>query len=132
MRIEVIAQPDATSSNLLESLRTTLEDARIDQFWAVTAWTNHRGLARLLPELRGFRGRTSPGVATIVVGIDEGGATEQGLQLAANEFDHAYVFSTSDERTFHPKFYMGTGPSLARLFLGSNNLTPGGLFYNFE
>lgn len=96
---------------------------------AVTAWVNHRGLSRLVPSLRAFRAR---GTAEIILGIDEGGATEQGLRLAANEFDRASVFFTTEERTFHPKLYLATGAAKGHLFVGSNNLTPGGLFFNFE
>lgn len=133
MRIELVTQPDASSSNLIEFIQGTLRDADISRFVAITAWVNHRGLARLVPELRAFRSRSkTPGVAAIVLGIDEGGATEQGLRLAAAEFDHSYVFSTADDRTFHPKVYLASGSRRASLFVGSNNFTPGGLFFNYE
>lgn len=129
MRVDLIGQPDATSSSLHEFLTGLLGDPEITRFVAVTAWINHRGLSRLVPALRSFRAR---GIAEVIVGIDEGGATEQGLRLAAIEFDRASVFFTSEDRTFHPKLYLGTGAEKALLFVGSNNLTPGGLFFNFE
>jgi hypothetical protein len=132
MRIELIHQPDATSDNLYSFVADALASTWANRFVAVTAWANFRGLARLVPGLRAFRGRPTSGIADIILGIDEGGATEQGLRLAAAEFDHSYVFSSSDERTFHPKVYFVTGASHARLLIGSNNLTPGGLFFNFE
>lgn len=124
-----MTQPDAGTSNLHEFLVALLADSDISRVVAVTAWVNHRGLSRLVPNLRAFRTR---GTAEIILGIDEGGATEQGLRLAAVEFDRASVFFTTEERTFHPKLYLGTGTTKALLFLGSNNLTPGGLFFNFE
>ena len=52
--------------------------------------------------------------------------------MAAAEFDRASIFFTRDDRTFHPKLYFGAGRERATLFVGSNNLTPGGLFFNFE
>ncbi len=130
MRIELVTQPDAASSNLFEFLTDLLADRRITRFVAVTAWLNHRGLSRLVPDLRRFRDRL--GTTEAIIGIDEGGATEQGLRLAAAEFDRSSVFFTSEDRTFHPKLYFGAGPDAALLFIGSNNLTPGGLFFNFE
>lgn len=130
MRVELVTQPDATSSNLYEFLATLLRDPGITRVVAVTAWVNHRGLARLVPDLREFRSRH--GTTEIIVGMDEGGATEQGLRLAASEFDRSAVFFTTEERTFHPKLYFGTGADKALLFVGSSNLTPGGLFFNFE
>lgn len=130
MRIEFVTQPDAGSSNLLEFAVGLLMDPRIRRFVAISAWVNHRGLSRLVPSLRQFRARG--GTAEAIVGIDEGGATEQGLRLTASEFDRSSVFFSTEDRTFHPKVYFGVGPEVAQLFVGSNNLTPGGLFFNFE
>lgn len=133
MRIELLTQPDASSTTLFEFAEAVLGDPEITRFVAVTAWVNHRGLSRLVPALQVFRTRPgAPGSAEIIVGIDEGGATEQGLRLAAAEFDRSSVVFTIDDRTFHPKLYFGSGDRKARLLVGSNNLTPGGLFYNFE
>ncbi len=42
------------------------------------------------------------------------------------------MFFTTEDRTFHPKLYFGSGADKALLFVGSSNLTPGGLFFNFE
>lgn len=130
MRIELVTQPDASSRTLHEFLQDSLGDPAISRVVVVTAWVNHRALSRIVPALRTFRGR--PGMAEIILGIDEGGATEQGLRLAAAEFDRSSVFFTSDDRTFHPKLYLASGATKARLLVGSNNLTPGGLFFNFE
>ena len=132
MRASLVVQPDASSTNLYEFLVDALARTEFDHVTAITAWTNYRGLARVIPTLRAFRARRPRGFAEIVLGIDEGGATAQGLRLAAAEFDDSWVFSTSDDRTFHPKLYLARGPREARLLVGSNNLTPGGLFFNFE
>lgn len=130
MRIEFVTQPDADNRNLLEFAIGVLSDPRIIRFVAISAWVNHRGLTRLVPALRRFRSRG--GTAEAIIGIDEGGATEQGLRLVAAEFDRSSVFFSAEDRTFHPKLYFGIGPEAAELFVGSNNLTPGGLFFNFE
>jgi hypothetical protein len=130
MRIELLTQPDVSSRTLHEFVSQCLGDPSISRFVAVSAWVKHRALSRIVPMLRAFRAR--PGRAEIIVGINEGGATEQGLRLAAAEFDRASVFFTTDDRTFHPKLYFASGVGTARLLIGSNNLTPGGLFFNYE
>jgi hypothetical protein len=129
MRIRLVTQPDQSSTTLYRHLTELLDDQALSRFVAVTAWVNHRALSRLVPSLRSFRAH---GTAEIVVGIDEGGATEQGLRLAASEFDRSSVFFSTDDRTFHPKLYFGLGGLKSVLLVGSNNLTPGGLFHNFE
>jgi len=88
------------------------------------------GIVRVETDLKAFRDRK--GTSRTIVGVDEGGATEQGLRLAAGLFDEAYVFYSGDGRTFHPKVYYLTGASRAVAFIGSNNLTPGGTFFNLR
>lgn len=130
MQIELLVQPFARYRRLYDWVVGSLGAPDKTEFTAVTAWTNYRGLIRLVPALRAFRARG--GAARLLVGIDEGGATRQGLELAAVEFDDAAIFHSNDTRTFHPKLYIANGATEAEVFVGSNNLTPGGLFHNYE
>ncbi len=67
----------------------------------------------------------------MIVGVSEGGATQEGLTLARDLSDEAYVFH-DPRRTFHPKVYLATGAQQHSLFVGSSNLTAGGLGWNYE
>ncbi|GHB48239.1 hypothetical protein GCM10010347_17570 [Streptomyces cirratus] len=80
-------------------------------------------------DFRAFRDRGNK--ITAVVGISEGGATRQGLHLVHKLCDASHVFHETG-RTFHPKIYFFTGPDDWSVFIGSNNLTAGGVFWNYE
>ncbi len=96
----------------------------------VTAWAKRSGLGRIHDGLVGYKKRG--GKSAIVLGIDEFGATVQGLRLAVELFDMAHVFHEPGGGTFHPKVYLAESDDSARLFVGSNNLTRGGLSDNYE
>lgn len=96
----------------------------------VVAWARYRGLARVSEALRAFRERG--GRVTSIVGIDEGGATRPGLFGVLELVDDAFVFHDPIAATFHPKIYLAEGDEQAHLLVGSSNLTPGGLFVNYE
>ncbi len=64
--------------------------------------------------------------------MDEGGASLEGLQVAAELFEPVYVFHDPGPRTFHPKLYVTESATSAAILLGSGNLTKGGLFTNYE
>ncbi|CAM3527226.1 hypothetical protein TSOC111612_00920 [Tsukamurella ocularis] len=66
------------------------------------------------------------------MGIDEGGATRQGLELAMDVADRVGVFHDPSSRTFHPKVYIASCGERRLLYLGSNNLTAGGVHFNYE
>jgi hypothetical protein len=130
VKVEFATQPYAENESLCAYLRKWLVCTDFDQFTAITAWATFGGIVRVEEELGAFRRRG--GGSRAVVGVDEGGATEQGLRLAAELFDEPYVFFSGDGRTFHPKVYFLTGKDRAVAFVGSNNMTPGGFFFNFE
>lgn len=94
------------------------------------AWAKRSGLSRLREDVLDFRRRG--GDAFIIIGIDEGGATKQGLELALTIFDEVYVFHDRSSRTFHPKVYLLRAEGNACLIVGSNNMTLGGLYNNYE
>ena len=68
----------------------------------------------------------------MVVGISEGGASIQGLNLALDISNEVYVFHDNGNRTFHPKVYIAYGDSAGKVMVGSHNLTRGGLVNNYE
>jgi len=130
MEARFVGQPHQDSSNLAEFLREVLEDAGTRRIVVVTAWAKRSGLGRVRDLFVDYRRRG--GESALILGIDEFGATIQGLGLAVELFDVAHVFHEVGAITFHPKFYIAEADRQARLFVGSNNLTAGGLFRNYE
>jgi hypothetical protein len=128
-RLRFHAQPAGAGGSAGEFLRGVLVDPSIDSLSIVVAWVRFRGVARLQPELDAFRER---GHSRIILGLDEGGATRPGLFSALRSFSEAYVYHAPQAGTFHPKVYLAEGPAKASLFVGSTNMTPGGLYFNDE
>ncbi|MET9131552.1 phospholipase D-like domain-containing protein [Streptomyces antibioticus] len=129
MKINLVGQPYADSSNLYHFMNSGCHDLRYTKLSIATAWAKQSGLMRIENHLLDFRNRG--GQVTCVLGISEGGATRQGLHLAHKVCDESYVLHDAG-RTFHPKVYLFTGPENWSLFTGSNNLTAGGVFWNYE
>jgi hypothetical protein len=130
MQVSFVAQPYADGSDLRDFLVTAASDADLDHLDVVVAWAKRSGLRRVRDELEAIRDR--PGVTRLLVGIDEGGATRQGLALARDAFSTVHVFHDNSSRTFHPKIYVASGADRAHLLVGSNNLTAGGVYFNYE
>jgi hypothetical protein len=128
--VEFYGQPFEEGGSAGPFLARLLDDPRISSLTIVVAWVRYRGLLRLKDKLIAFRSRG--GVVRIIVGVDEGGATRPGLIGVVRMSDEAYVFHDPSGGTFHPKVYLGEGDQAAVLFVGSSNLTPGGLFVNVE
>ena len=107
-------------------LAERLQDVSVQRLEIAVAWVKRSGLSRVRDGLVAFRKRG--GKTSAIVGIDEGGATVQGLELALQLIDDVRVYHVLGRRTFHPKVYFASGVSSAHLLVGSNNLTAGGLF----
>lgn len=127
--LDFIGQP--FDSQLGPVLRAALEKPDTTTLWVATAWGKASGLTRIGDAI--LKAREERGVhCEIVLGVDENGATVEGLRLAMDVFDVAYVFHDPGTRTFHPKIYVTEGPEEATLIVGSGNLTKGGLYTNYE
>ena len=96
----------------------------------VTAWAKRSGLALISEDLAAVK--AGGGSVSMIVGISEGGASRQGLELALAVSDTVDVFHDPAGRTFHPKVYLSRGQSHSHLYVGSNNMTAGGVFRNYE
>lgn len=130
MDVSFVAQPLADGRDLRDFLEAVAAEPAINELDVVVAWAKRSGLRRVRKQLEVVRDR--PGTTRLIVGIDEGGATRQGLELAREIFSSVHVFHDNSWRTFHPKIYLGVGADRGRLLVGSNNLTAGGVFYNYE
>ncbi|MGH2941183.1 MAG: phospholipase D family protein [Solirubrobacteraceae bacterium] len=130
MGFRFTSQPFPGAEQVGVILRDVLRDVAYDSAWFATAWGKRSGLSRLASAIEEFRSRG--GRAEAILGVDEGGATIEGLELALELFDAAYVFHDPGSRTYHPKIYVVQNDTRAHALVGSGNLTRGGLFTNFE
>lgn len=128
MEVRFIGQPFSAYPTSHQILTEAMAVAQ--ELTAVVAWAKRSGLSRLQGELTAFR--AGGGTSRLAVGIDEGGATRQGLELALQLFDQVFVFHDIAGRTFHPKFYLFENNETATVMLGSSNMTAGGLYFNYE
>ncbi|TFB59646.1 phospholipase D family protein [Cryobacterium sp. Sr3] len=128
MKARFVGQPAQGQPSLLDFVEHVLTtDA--DHLVVVVAWAKRSGLGRVADQLATFR--AGGGHVEMIVGVSEGGATKEGLTLARELSDKAFVFH-DPRRTFHPKVYLATGGLQHSLFVGSSNLTAGGLGWNYE
>ncbi|RHA40990.1 phospholipase D-like domain-containing protein [Cellulomonas rhizosphaerae] len=129
MDIRFVTQPFADGEDLRDFLDGVAADNDLMTLRVAVAWAKRSGLARIESGIRTLRDRG--GRLLVVVGISEGGGTRQGMEWLMRLADEVYVFHDSG-RTFHPKVYLASGERTAMLLVGSQNLTLGGLAWNYE
>jgi len=131
VEVRLLAGPFADDLPALgDVMLTHLDDLRLTQLDIVVAWAKRSGLGRVRLGLEAFRARG--GAVRAIVGIDERGATRQGLALMRALCDEMWIYRDTSGGTFHPKVYLFRGPELALAIIGSANLTRGGLWDNYE
>lgn len=128
MKIQFAGQPFADHPNLIDFIEHA-RDERFDELKIAVAWAKRSGIGRVWDVLQEFR--AGGGKVLLILGVSEGGATKEGLELALQLADKSYVFH-DPRRTFHPKVYYGFSSDTRSLLVGSSNLTAGGLSWNYE
>jgi HKD family nuclease len=126
-------QPDGR--RFFEILSSHLEQGGWTDFEAAVAWARENAVASLTPVLRQFL--QAGGHVRITVGVGLQGTTQEALEALVDleSFGDIAVFvyhNEAPEETFHPKVYLFKSSDRARLIVGSNNLTDGGLASNIE
>lgn len=129
MRIEFIAQPDLSFGGVLfEELATHGTPRRLIVVSAFASWA---AAIRFKDYL--IRVHAEGGDARLVLGVDLGGTSREVLREVSEwGVPVMVVKNRAGGVTFHPKLYHVEWASQAQLFVGSNNLTDGGLFRNYE
>lgn len=128
MQLQFLGQPFDREPNLMDFVAHAT-DQRFDEIKLAVAWAKRSGLGRVWDPLNEYR--QGGGKVTLIVGVSEGGATREGLCMATELADEAYVFH-DPRRTFHPKVYYASSSGARSLLVGSSNLTAGGLGWNYE
>jgi HKD family nuclease len=130
MKVQFLSQPYDDSQNLNDFLKQGSGVLDFNSLTICVAWAKRSGIELVKPELEKFKQRG--GNLRIILGISEGGATRQGLFLAHELANDSYVFHDRRSATFHPKIYLFKGKEKSKLFVGSNNWTAGGSYFNYE
>lgn len=129
MDVRFVAQPFDDGTDLRDFLHAVATGPDVVTLRIVVAWAKRSGLRRAADDLKSIRDRG--GKVLAIVGVSEGGATEQGLSALMLQTDESHVFHDAG-RTFHPKVYLADADQRALLLVGSNNFTAGGLAWNYE
>ena len=109
----------------------SLDSRRYRQLTVMVAYAKLSGVYRLYPYIQKFR--ENGGIVRFVVGIDQQNTTYDALFHLLKVSDSLSVFhSESITQTFHVKCYWLKGEQECWCAIGSNNLTAGGLFSNYE
>ena len=129
--MKLIRQP-GSSVRVGEWLLSNLGDPKWSEFRAAVAFAKTSGVAHLAGPLASFSAR---GHARLSVGIDAFGTSFEALQSlleCVGTGGQLWVFHNEANHLFHPKVYMFRNQVEASAVIGSNNLTGGGLFTNYE
>lgn len=129
MTITIVSSPETQFGNQVDELLA--QEVVYRRIIFVSAFVALRTILRLRERLlvqseKGAR-------LQLTVGIDLGGTSREVLEELLRWNSETFVFHNAIPRaTFHPKIYLFEGEKTATLFVGSNNLTDGGFYTNYE
>lgn len=112
-----------------------LESNQYKRAFITAAYAKISGISRIKSALKTFK--SNGGEINCFIGIDQFNTTYEALAELLSLSDNLYVIhNESFSHTYHPKVYMldnnTSNPNKVWLAIGSNNLTAGGLFINYE
>ncbi|WP_285960174.1 phospholipase D family protein [Pseudomonas tohonis] len=131
MEVRFIAQPQ---DNL--QLGTLLKDSlsnpkTIQAVTIVSAFASRATITRMKSSL--IELHKAKAKVRLVVGVDMGGTSREVLEEIASWPIEVFIFKNRRNGvTFHPKIYLIEKKESAEIYIGSNNLTEGGFFKNYE
>ena len=133
-----IVQPDSSFGDLICRELDSKEAGQCQwqTFEFAAAWVNHPGAEWIKESARKFL--AEDGCIRATVGLDFSSTSYEGLDSlldlegeSADITTHVF-FDENRACTFHPKIFLFSNAERARLFVGSNNMTGGGLNTNVE
>ena len=129
MHIDYIAQPDTQLGNVLSTMLDA--DPPASSIVFVSAFVSVQTIMRVKGQILGLKGTGSD--IRFVLGIDLGGTSREVLaELLEWDIDVRIIKHRIPRHTFHPKLYFFQWTDRATVIIGSNNMTEGGFFGNYE
>ena len=109
-----------------------LDSGKYSKLRMLVAFVKQSGVGRLLHNFMNFR--NSGGEIEAVVGIDQHITSFQAIQqLSTLSNNNLYIHHDRGASCFHPKVFIFEKNNIPEaIFVGSSNLTTGGLFSNYE
>jgi HKD family nuclease len=132
--LEILNQPE--TGNIGDRLKSILggnDEHRFDTFSFLVAYVKTSGVNQLAPSIQQFK-RTGRVKGVVGVSKHQQNTSVQGLQHLLPLCDELSVYCNENPNsTFHPKVYIfEKAGEKASVFVGSSNLTAGGLYTNYE
>jgi hypothetical protein len=128
MRTTTFSQPE---SQLGVEFTKILSGHSFKRIIFVSAFTALKAILRIRESI--LRILESGTAVRLVLGIDLGGTSREVLEELLNWNCEVFLYHNPISRsTFHPKIYLFESINMGILFIGSNNLTDGGLYTNYE
>jgi HKD family nuclease len=131
MKTELIIQPENEMAREIRDL-LDLMTGPMNRAYLISAFANRSAIRYLAPNIR--RALKNGADVQFLVGIDMASTSAEAIRAISAFGTTAHILhNSSSGHTFHPKvFLFELGPSKAVLIVGSNNLTTGGLYTNYE
>lgn len=137
MQIRIFTQPfnNEGSPQSIGSILTHLLRSRtpiFNRIWFISAFVDQKAILRLAPHISASKEAGAD--IHLIVGVDLRSMTIETLRrINSLEIDSKVFNNRSPGHTFHPKFYLfEASGQRAELIVGSNNMTNGGLYSNYE
>ena len=129
MNVDYITQPDTQLGKVLSDMLDAVPSASRIVF--VSAFVSLQTIMRVKQQVLDLKGN---GVdVRFVLGIDLSGTSQEVLQeIHRWNIDVRIVKHRIPGHTFHPKLYLFEWEAQGTIIIGSNNLTEGGFFGNYE
>jgi len=128
--VSIINQPSEV--RLGDKIIETLAGDDFDNLYFIVAFAKKSGVSRIQDAMRTFV--ENGGNIDGVVGIDSKGTSVEGLTLLLELTNNLYIYhDENNSQSFHPKIYIFEKEGIgAKIWIGSSNLTAGGLYTNYE
>ena len=136
MDVQTISQPFGdderaqTLGSILEQLLSR-EEVVYRGIWIISAWVSQKSFLRLASFIN--RHKNHGADIHIYFGINlQGTSIEAARAINQYHVDSRVLYNLRNSHTFHPKIYLLEADTEADLIIGSNNLTEGGMYTNYE
>ncbi len=132
MKTSVVLQPsDIRMGEMIVELLSSQEPF-YNRIWLISAFANARAIERISEHILASKKRGAQ--ISIVVGFDVNSTSAEALRFINSLKINSTLFHNARSgHTFHPKIYLFEATNAkAELFIGSSNLTDGGLYTNYE
>ncbi len=127
--MKIIIQP--YNDKLGKLLINDLKSGKYNNFSFSVAYAKTSGVDVLYDQLSAFLATGGNVYATI--GIDQKNTSFEALRAILCLTENLFIFHNRNlASTFHPKVYVLAGEKYGKIYVGSNNLTGGGLYSNYE